>query len=380
MVRMADIIKKVEQRKTELEKTRFPEQSAAISPPEPVVAPVAETKPVPPAVDIPKDEERSGIENKYGLRVARGALDRSKGLSNEESIQVYMKVLGQVSDIYNMVKDYQEITDEDARLKEHITTFVDQQLLNNDNIIGLISLPGEKDYLYNHVVNVSLISIEIGIGLGYPRDYLIELGMAAVLYDIGMVRFFDLYNKPRQLSPEELEKIKQHTEASFEILDKFKNINKRVAIVAYQQHERQDGSGYPCKLKGDSIDEYVKIISVADVYDALTHPRAYRTELQPYEALNHIIKIKDQLGPKGVRAFIERICCPYPIGCYVKLSSGEKGMVVGRNIGSAFRPIVEIIYNIDKESPEMTRIIDLKKNPAVNIKDYLTRQEIEEMF
>ncbi len=398
MVRMSDILKKVEQRNLQSEQQKAapdvpappspaqvpPQTPPPVSPetPPPAKAPEAEQPAVPPAETppAPAPEDAASPSSKHGIRFSRPGLDRAAGLNNEQSIHLYLKALDCVKDLYQKVKEDGDIVDEDKEIISFVEQFVDQQLLDNDNIVGLISLPTDKNYLYNHALNVCLISVEIGIGLGYKREELIDLGVAAVLYDIGMVKYDEIYSQPRPLTAEEREEIKGHTAASFEILKKFKHISPRVATVAYQEHERQDGSGYPCGLKGDSIDEYVKILAVADVYDAITHPRPHRKEMQPYEALNLVIQSKDVLDAKGVRAFIERICCPYPIGCYVKLSSGEKGMVVGRNIGAAFRPIVEIIYNLNRDSAEMTRIIDLKKHPTIYIKDYMTKAEMEEML
>jgi len=422
MVRMSDILKKVEQRNLENEQQKpaeetpaqpapqappapeqaapqapaqpasaqptppappAPEQAAPQAPAQPASAqpaPPAPTAPEQPATLPPSPADTASPASKHGIRLSRPGLERAAGLNNEQAIHLYLKTLDCVKDLFQKVKNDVAIVEEDQDIINFVEQFVDQQLLDNDNIIGMISLPADKNYLYNHAINVCLISVEIGIALGYKREELVDLGVAAILYDIGMIKYDEIYSQPRVLTPEEREQIKGHTAASFEILKKFKHISPRVATVAYQEHERQDGSGYPCGLKGDSIDEYVKILAVADVYDAITHPRPHRKEMQPYDALNLVIQSKDVLDAKGVRAFIERICCPYPIGCYVKLSSGEKGMVVGRNIGTAFRPIVEIIYNLNRESAEMTRIIDLNKHPAIYIKDYMTKGEMEEML
>jgi len=408
MVRMSDILKKVEQRNLESEQPK-PAEAAPAQPASAQPAPTAPAQPAPPAPQAPAqppaaeqaaqpappesppapeqpapqspaEVDTDSPASKHGIRLSRPGLDRAAGLNNEQAIHLYLKALDCVKDLFQKVKADVAIVEEDQDIINYVEQFVDQQLLDNDNIIGMISLPSDKNYLYNHAVNVCLISVEIGIALGYKREELVDLGAAAILYDIGMVKYDEIYSQPRVLTAEEREQIKGHTAVSFEILKKFKHISPRVATVAYQEHERQDGSGYPCGLKGDSIDEYVKILAVADVYDAITHPRPHRKEMQPYDALNLVIQSKDVLDAKGVRAFIERICCPYPIGCYVKLSSGEKGMVVGRNIGTAFRPIVEIIYNLNRDNTEMTRIIDLNKHPAIYIKDYMTKDEMEEML
>jgi len=389
MVRMSDILKKVEQRKQEGETSdgqALPQEQPSSLPsassdtpstsPPPTSSPVDPVQPTTQNTATPPTQPTA----KHGLRISRPVLDRTTGMANEEAIHLYIKFIHFIKDLFIKVRNDTPLCGEDKEIPLFIEKLVDQQLLNNDNIVGLISLPPEKDYIFNHVVNVAIISIEVGIGIGLKKPELIELGTAALLSDIGMVKFADIYNLPRQLSEEEKEEVRKHTSESFEILQTFKNISPRISTIAYQLHERQDGSGYPCGLKGDSIDDFVKIISVSDIYDALSHPRPYRDAIEPYQALNSVIKAKDILGPRGIRAFIERLCCPYPIGCYVKLSSGEKGMVVGRNIGEAFKPIVEIIYNVNKDGSEMTRIIDLKKTPTLYIKDYLSKSEAKELM
>ena len=384
MVRMSDILKKVEQRKLEGNKRpQEPDNAHQENTPAGATPSVTPASSQPPSREDPRtahSRQSEPMNFKHGLRISRPVLDRTSGMSNEEAIHLYIKVIEFVKNLYNKIKNNISPIEDDKEVPLFMEQFADQQLLNNDNIVGLISLPSEKDYIYNHAINVAIISIEVGIGMGYKKPELVDLGSAALLGDIGMVKYTGIYNQARPLSEEEKEQIKNHTSVSFEVIEKFKNINPRIATIAYQLHERQDGSGYPCGLKGDSIDEFVKIISVADIYDALSHPRAYREAIEPYQALNSVIKAKEILGPRGVRAFIERLCCPYPIGCYVKLSSGEKGMVIGRNIGEAFKPIVEIIYNVNKDGSEMTRIIDLKKAPTVYIKDYLTKSELKDLM
>lgn len=299
-------------------------------------------------------------------------------LNEEESLKLYEETISLVKDIYNRIQAGKEFIERDKDIIDYLNRYADQQYLNNDNILNLVNIQAKDDYMYNHVVNVCIISIDIGIGMGYDRPQLFELGKAAILHDIGMIKLYDVYNKPRRLSPEEYKEIKTHPLLGAEILEKLKIIAEKTVTATTQEHERIDGSGYPHGLKKEAIDEYAKIIGLADVYEAMTHVRPYRDKFHPYEALKEIIDAKDTFEKKIIKVLIERICCPYPLGSYVKLSTGEKGEVIKRNLRNSFRPIVEINYDSKGKRLRKPRIVDLIKYPSIYIKGHLKNNERNE--
>lgn len=163
----------------------------------------------------------------------------------------------------------------------------------NIEIVHLLSKANELNdpYTKEHSDSVAKISEEIGRRLGYSS--IDQLALSAQLHDIGKVFIpLDILNKKEKLTEEEIVLIKKHSEYGYRILQGisgFEVINKGVLY----HHERYDGTGYPKRLKGDEIPLIAKIISIADVYDALTSKRPYRDAFTKEEALEIM---KDKSG------------------------------------------------------------------------------------
>ena len=303
-------------------------------------------------------------------------MKRTGNKDEKECFKLYQETLDLVKIVHEKVKKDEQFSDEDKKMVGYVKQFVDEQLLNNDHILELIYLPiKDPTHIYNHVINVCIISIETGIGLKYDQKKLIELGTAAILHDIGMVKFESLYTQNRNFSKKEIKELKKHVEIGAEILKKFKNIGGNAEPGVYQEHERVDGSGYPKGLKGKRINEFAKVIGLSDVYEALNQNRPHRTKKEQYEIMDTVIGMKEHFGHDVLKAFLERMSCPYPIGSYVRLNSGEKGKVIGRNTGHSFRPIVEILFDDNNELLDKTRTINLTKYPTMHITSYYKREE-----
>jgi HD-GYP domain-containing protein (c-di-GMP phosphodiesterase class II) len=359
MVRISDILKK----KAGAESPPQPQQPE----PGPLPEQEAESQPSPPPAD--RKEEP-------GISISDTVMSKSKLLNREECLKLYEEAIALAKKIYEKVKAGKDILEEDLKnIFSYVEKFVDQQRLDNDNMLNLVSLPVQDGFIYAHAVNVSIFCIDLGLGLGYEKNKLVELGIIAMVHDIGMVKFYDLYNQPRRLTEKENAEIKTHPKISAEILGKVRNICKKCAPVVYQEHERIDGSGYPDGLKEEAIDEYARIIGPVDMYEALTHSRPYRKGMNSCDALDIILNNKNAFGRKIMKVLIERLACPFPVGCQVKLNSGEKGMVIKRNLSCSLRPVVEIISSADGESLEKSRIIDLSKHHTIFIKNILEEKK-----
>ncbi|MBF0485992.1 MAG: HD domain-containing protein [Candidatus Omnitrophica bacterium] len=223
----------------------------------------------------------------------------------------------------------------------------------------------KNNYLASHITNDVILSVGFAASLGYSRQEMIDLGVCAFTHDLGMSGFDGVVKKGQQLSDQEIEDIKQHPLRSAEIVRPV--FSEKVAAVVLDVHERENGQGYPRGIPGAEIHLWAKIISVCDTFEALTHPRVFRTPYSPYEAMKIIIKKKDILFDDTiVKRFIDFISI-YPVGSFVYLNSGETAMVVGSNAGFPTRPMVKILVNENRELEEGLRIIDLAKQDFVYI-------------
>lgn len=231
-----------------------------------------------------------------------------------------------------------------AKLRRDVETIVEEILYSREMMVGLIDLRSLDDYTFTHSVNVAIYSIIVGKSFGYSRSQLTDLGVGTVLHDLGKCLVDqDTLQKPGFLTPEEFEHIKTHTSKGFETLRSEMEINLLSAHVAFQHHERLDGSGYPRGLKGDGIIEFARVAAVADVYDAITNHRVYKPALPPSLAMRTIQTEGGRLlDPRVVDRLIQHLV-PYPVATTVKLTSGEVALVIKVSVGSPESPTVKLL-------------------------------------
>lgn len=260
---------------------------------------------------------------------------------------------------------------------EIVSKFIDSLLVRDDLIRKALYSKAPALDFPSHLLNVCILSIEIGIGLRYLRDDLEKLGLAAILHDIGMVKIpEDILKKPGRLSHEEFDIVKKHPEYGTEILKGLGENSQWISEVILQEHERFDGKGYPKGLKGDEIHEYAVIIGIADVYEALTHHRFQRRNLPPFNSMKEILSVERSSFPKKIiKALLSKLPV-FPVGTVVRLNSKEIGVVVFTDSLSPFRPTVEIIIDNNGRKPKVKKIVNLKENPLLYIISPVFEEEV----
>lgn len=217
---------------------------------------------------------------------------------------------------------------------------------NKDVLVNMIDLKIFDDYTFYHSVNVAVLSLIVGDSLGLNKTSLHNLGMAALLHDIGKVFIpKNVLNKPSKLGENEFELIKTHPQKGYQYLREKAVIPAHSYIGVYQHHERFDGLGYPAALVGTQISLFARIIAITDVYDALTSRRPYRKAMTPSEAIEYVMGGGGtHFDPQIAVSFTQKIA-PYPVGTCVKLSNGLAGIVVENFKDYSLRPKIRIIQN-----------------------------------
>jgi excisionase family DNA binding protein len=162
-------------------------------------------------------------------------------------------------------------------------------------------------YCRGHASRVSAISVEIAGGLGFSRGQIERVADAALLHDIGMLFIPEsIINKERPFEDNDYEIVKSHPQMGADMLDGFEIFGAIVPVIR-QHHEKPDGSGYPCGLKGSQICPEAKIIAVAESFDCLISLDSYRRPLKVRDALK---LVKDGAGtqydPDVVGVFLEK--------------------------------------------------------------------------
>lgn len=211
------------------------------------------------------------------------------------------------------------------------------------SLFGMLhSVKKIDDSTYAHCINVAIICRLIGTWLNLSRDELDHLTMAGLLHDIGKCKVpEDVLLKPGKLTAQEYELIKMHTNFGYVIL-RNQPIDERIKNSVLYHHERFDGSGYPDGLNGEQIQDFAAIVSIADVYDAMTSNRVYRGALCPFDVIANFEK--EGLGkyhPKYILLFLEKIADSY-INSDVLLSNGQMARIILINNRKLTRPVVQI--------------------------------------
>jgi HD-GYP domain-containing protein (c-di-GMP phosphodiesterase class II) len=224
-----------------------------------------------------------------------------------------------------------------------------------------LDLPG-------HMLNVAILAVKIGQGVGYVEEELQRLALAACLHDLGMVNTPQrILEKPGALAPDELAMIRQHPERGFRMLQALGPEFNWLALVALHEQEREDGSGYPQGLKGDQIHEYAKIIGLADVYEGLTNKRPYKKTNVALDAIKEIMITNRQMFPASILKGLIQGLSTFPLGSLVRLNSKEIARVVATNPAFPLRPVVEILTDPQGERLASTRRVDLAQNSLLYI-------------
>ncbi|WP_130470690.1 HD-GYP domain-containing protein [Candidatus Magnetaquicoccus inordinatus] len=173
--------------------------------------------------------------------------------------------------------------------KSAIGSLVDMVLEDDDTANALLKVTSHDFYTYTHSVNVGTLSICLAKKLfrketGHDMR---ELGAGFFLHDLGKIRVpLEILNKPGRLDEHEMRRMRIHPFQSFKILQETSQLSEECRIIAMQHHERDDGTGYPLRLRGEEIHVYGRICCIADVYDALTAKRSYKEAMTPFQALS----------------------------------------------------------------------------------------------
>lgn len=255
---------------------------------------------------------------------------------------------------------------EEARLKNRIDlddtnevlAMLEQTLdqIELSFVMQWISYMRDSDeYLCTHSVNVGMLSGLIGMWVGYSEDERKRLILAGLLHDIGKTRIDDkIINAPKRLSAEEFAEIKKHPLFSYDIMKNSGMEDEDVLNAILGHHEKGNGTGYPFGLNFDQISQFAKIISIADIYDAMVAKRVYKDAKSPFVVLDEFYKNKfSDLDIRLVDVFLERMASEM-IGKKAVLSDGRIAEIVFVEKTNFLYPVVSCNGKIFKTTSKIT--------------------------
>lgn len=255
-----------------------------------------------------------------------------------------------------------------SKLKSAVDMVVSELMRNPRAILNLNDIRTADEYTLGHSVNVCILSVLLGSQAGLNAAQLHELGLGALMHDIGKIAIpTEVLNKPGALTPEEFALMREHTTLGWEILSTQQEISYTSSAMALQHHERWSGGGYPRGIKGTAIHQFSRICAVVDCYDAMTADRVYRKGFTPERALKSLNEIsRDFFEPELLQLFCESVA-PYPVGSLVEITDGYQAVVTAVERGKTTRPHVRVVIDPEGRPLAQPFAVDLFAEPHVHI-------------
>lgn len=213
------------------------------------------------------------------------------------------------------------------------------------------------EYTYSHMINVSIYSMLIAKWMGMSKEQIKDVVMAGILHDVGKSRIpLEILNKKGSLTESEFKIMKKHTVYGFEIIKDNKDISMDVKRAVVMHHEKENGLGYPYGIKGSQKNIYSKILTVADIFDAITSNRVYKRRQTPFSAFRELERIKyDVVDPIVMMTMLFNMP-NYYVGSKVRMQNGEIGEVVYVPHQCAYAPVIKVdekFYDFSNEEEDL---------------------------
>ncbi|MFO7980692.1 MAG: HD domain-containing protein [Candidatus Aminicenantes bacterium] len=236
--------------------------------------------------------------------LSKGVKELKEG-KNSQPLKVYSQdELGRLTESFNDMSAL--ITNQKNELKKFARDLEDSYVSTVKVLAAAID--ARDHYTLGHSSRVARLSVELGRRVNLSKQKLEELEVACLFHDVGKIKIPDsILLKEGKLEKKEMDEMKKHPEYGSDILAKAPSLVKYIPVVRHH-HEWYDGSGYPDGLSGDDIPLTAAIASLADVFDALTSDRPYRSCRSQKEALQTIEELAGkQFSSELARIFIKMV-------------------------------------------------------------------------
>lgn len=298
--------------------------------------------------------ESEGIKN-IAIGKIKELEERNK-LSQDPAdlTKIYENSLEKISVSLGDVLDEQAI--DNLTLKLVISNIMQNMANYHRELLKLTALKRYDAVSYVHILNVSILAMYFSSKLGFSREDVLDIGLAALFHDIGKMYISRrILNKPEYLTEEEFDKIKSHTVLGAELLLRYVPVLGMLpCVVAFEHHLKYDLSGYP-KLPFAAKPHMVSLmVSICDVYDALSQRRGYKLDYSPEMIYNVMTSEKGSTFEPALLEKFFKIIGIWPIGSLVSLTDGRIAVVRDENESDMTLPKVEVIFPEDKKE-----VIDL---------------------
>ena len=235
------------------------------------------------------------------------------------------------------------------------------------DLLWLVVEPyAEIDHFAYHCTNCCVLAISLGIDLKLDAEELLDLGMAAFLLDVGLLKVRDNLDYPKQLSAEIKQEVLQHTDCGAEMLKD--HVNENILKGIRQHHETANGKGYPQGIEGKDIHIFARVIQCVDSFEALTHYRPYRKiPLDVSAAIKEMIEVGRGVYDRDVLKALMNQVGLYPVMTLVELSNKQVARVIRQNKKFPLSPLVRVEFDEQGRKIKDPQPLDLTKNQLIHI-------------
>lgn len=255
-------------------------------------------------------------------------------------------------------------------VKKVVDSLMDTLSSSEELLYRVSEVIGVDDYTYRHSVNVTILTILTAKAMGYTEPEIRQIALGALLHDIGKALVpAELLKKTDKLTAEEVIEMKKHPALGYELVKNMTSLPNSVKDIIHMHHEKIDGSGYPRGISGLDIPKHVRLVTVCDMYDAMTTSRVYRKKMPLHTALEILMNDAVYKIDQEVYRQMTSTICLYPTGMGVVLSDGRIGIVSKYRHSNPTRPIVQIVeFNIAQGDVKV-EAVDMAKDRTLFILD-----------
>lgn len=303
------------------------------------------------------------------------AVHREALAAQREALQLCERQYGEAA---NAFREVMEVVPRDPRNARDQSlalagALLDKMLIEGDLNIRLLN-EGAGDRSTAHALNVSIISLLLGRAFGMNRDEMMDLGVGALLHDVGKIELLArLRNRDDSFSAAETQIYQQHV-AKGVALGQGMGLSPGPLLIIAQHHENADGSGFPQRLNMDRMSAGARIVALVNRFDGLCNPLLASKAMTPHEALSLMFaQGRNRFDSTMLNAFI-RMMGVYPPGSTVQLTDDRYALVVAVNSSRPLKP--RVMVHDPKVPRDEALVLNLEELPDLGIRRSLKPQQL----
>lgn len=317
-------------------------------------------------------EQPEATDSEVASKQQDSLVEQQTIVSKIGRVASFSENVSKARELYNRAKELQKQAmgalqkDEALNLnafKEMSESLVDSLFSDQDAILCATMIRNKDEYLLEHSINVSILMAAFGRFLELPEQDIKDLALGAFLHDIGKIKVDDaILMKPGKLTADEYTEMKRHVEYGLQAVEGMVGLPPIAREVIALHHEKLSGDGYPKQLQADDINQYGRMATIVDCYDAITANRCYKDGELSAKAFKILLaEAGTHFDYQLVGQFIKCMGV-FPVGSLVELKSGRIGMVLRANKRYPLRPLVKVFYSLRGEHFIEARDIDLGRS------------------